>query len=299
MHEAIGEISEDAGLEISAEIVSNEEIEKVEVWYQNGNVYENGQMEKQRGYEWTTNVPETLLKKGFLRYHIIVYTSGSSYTFPDDMRGNPGEWDYFGEESYTTRVVDKDRPLYLFEANEDSESVVRQWLPGLNVVPGNLPGEAEFQVNVEKLFEEDIENLDAEPVYDYSFRYYFGDKIKGRIDELGSKNRLVLKGRALNDTKEKLQVAFVTKNGASFGKIIELDPQLQEHELDLSTFQEVKTVTLPRPYPSFLPYYFEHNLTAPFDLNEVESLQFSIGPGLPQEELENEHGVGIIHVRLE
>ncbi|GHA29454.1 hypothetical protein GCM10007103_08340 [Salinimicrobium marinum] len=299
MHDALPEISEDTAMEISAEIVSNEEIEKVEVWYQNGNVYENGQLERQRGYEWAMDVPETLLKNGFLKYRIIVYTSGSSYTFPDDMQGDPGEWDYLGEESYTTRVVDKDRPLYLFEANEDSESVVRQWLPSLNVVPANLPGEAEFQVNVEKLFEEDIENLDAAPVNDYSFRYYFRDKIKGRIEELGAKSRLVIKGRALTDNREKLQVALVMKNGASFGKIIELDPQLQEHELDLSTLKEVKTVTLPRPYPSFLPYYFEHNLTTPFDLNEVESLQFSIGPGLPNEELENEHGVGIIHVRLE
>lgn len=69
--------------------------------------------------------------------------------------------------------------------------------------------------------------------------------------------------------------------------------------MSLADLKPVKTVTLPRPYPSFLQYYFEHNNNSEFDINKVESIQFSIGPEIPDTDLENEHGIGIINVRLE
>ena len=299
MHKPLKEISENSALEIAAEIVSDEKIQKVEVWFQNGNTYESAELQRKNGYTWTSKVPENLLKNGFLEYHIIVSTPKTSFTFPAGAEGNPGEWDFYKNERYSTQIVPEDKPLYLFEAAKDSDYVVGQWLPGLNIVPTDLPGEAEYQVHVEQLFEEDIENLDANPIFDYSFRYYFRDKIGGRIDDLSKKSKLILKGRGLQDKKEILQVALIMKNGKSFGTSIELQPEVKEHVIDFAELQEVKTVTLPRPYPSFLPYYFDHNISTPLDLNEVESLQFSIGPGLNEDELKEAHGVGVRHVRLE
>lgn len=94
-------------------------------------------------------------------------------------------------------------------------------------------------------------------------------------------------------------MAFVDKNGASFGKIIELQPVEGEYIIKLSELKPVKTVTLPRPYPSFLPYYFEHNNTGGFDLNKAEAIQISIGPGLEKKELSNSHEIGMMSIRLE
>ena len=149
-------------------------------------------------------------------------------------------------------------------------------------MPTANPGEAEYRVNVEKLFEVDPENLKAEPVYDYSFRYNFNRKVEGRREELSEKNTLFLKARTLNEKPVKLQVALVMNNGRSFGKMIELDPEMQEYQIDLSDLQPVKTVTLPRPYPTFLPLYFEHDIQEPFDIADAESIQFSIGPDLSE-----------------
>ena len=61
----------------------------------------------------------------------------------------------------------------------------------------------------------------------------------------------------------------------------------------------VKTVTLPRPYPSFLPYFLEHNLNTTFDINKVESIQFSIGPEITKSEFEEKHGIAIVSLDLE
>ena len=299
LHEPIPEISEGNEHSISAEIVSDEEIQKVEAWFRNGNNYETAQLQPQKGYSYTAAVPEEVLKNGFLDYRIIVTTANGSYTFPSGVKGNPGEWNFYDEEHYRTRIVKKNNPVYLFNAAKDSDHIVGKWTKGINLIPTENPGEAEYRVNVEQLFVEDPENLGALPVYDYSFRYNFNRNTEGRRNDLASKEKLILKGRALNDKDLKLQVAFVMDNGVSFGEIIELDPNVEEHEIDLSDLMPVATVTLPRPYPTFLPYFFEHNNESDFDLSRVESLQFSIGPGLTEAEQQEPQGVGIISARLE
>lgn len=299
VHEPVPSLSEGTSYEISAEIVSNKPIEKVEAWFRNGNVYESSVLQQKDAYNYTTQVPEKLLKKGFLEYRIIVFTSEGTNTYPGGKNGNPGQWDFDPDAPYTIRILKPDAPVYLFDAAKDTDHVVGRWLPTLNKIPTANPGEAEYQVNVEKLFEVDPENLNAEPIYDYSFRYNFSRKVEGRKDDLPQKKKVILKGRALNDKPVKLQVALVMDNGRSFGKVIELNPETAGYEIHLSELAPIRTVTLPRPYPTFLPLYFAHNIQEPFDIEKAESLQFSIGPGLSETELEQPHGVGIVTVRLE
>lgn len=299
LHESAHEIGVGSNPVISAKVVSDEPIKKVEVWFRNGNTYESAELQQGRGYSYAVLIPEKLLKEGFLEYRIIVTTEESSYTFPSGVEGNPNQWDFYDDSKYRTRIVGVEAPIYLFRAIEDSEEVVGEWLPGLHLNTTNHPGEAEYQVRVEHLYEEDPENLHAEPIYDYSFRSYFNDKTTYRKQDLLEKNTLVLKGHSLKSGETPLQVAVVMENGMSYGKVVALQPEMNEYRIPLSELEPVQTVTLPRPYPSFLPYFLEHDLKTPFDMEEAESLQFSIGPGLPEAEKQEAQGVGIIHVRLE
>ena len=75
-------------------------------------------------------------------------------------------------------------------------------------------------------------------------------------------------------------------NGAAFGKVIEIGTERLDYKLAIKDLKPVKTVTLPRPYPSFLPYFLEHNLNTTFDINKVESIQFSIGHEITKSEFE-------------
>ena len=299
IHEPVKEISSASELEISVEIVSNEKIEKVEVWLQNGNTYESIHLKNKTGYTYSAQVPQKLLAQGFLKYRIIVYTEEGDFTFPGNVVGNPGDWDFHSSDEYRVSIVAKESPIVLFNAIEDEDYIVGEWLPTLNLVPTANPNEAEYRVNVEKLFRKDIENPEATPIYDYSFKYNFNRKTQGRKTEFSRKDKLMVKARALNEKSTKLQLAFVMKNGAAFGKIIDLDPETREYEISLSDLKPVKTVSLPRPYPTFLPYYFEHRNLDEFNIEDVESLQFSIGPGLSEEERFEKHGVGIINVLLQ
>ena len=299
VHEHVPSLSAGQNYFIEATVVSNEPIVQVQAWLRNGNTYDSVDLQEEEAYTYRAIVPENLLKNGFLEYRIIVTTSEGTTTFPGGQEGNPGQWDFDPDDPYSIRVVDSDAPVYIFNAAQDHENVVRKWLPTNNVVPTENPGEAEFQVNVEKLFEIDPENTKAEPVYNYSFRYNFNEKVKGRREVLEKKEKLVLKARGLNDKPVKLQIALVMNNGRSFGKTIEMEPKVEKYEIDLSTLEPVKTVILPRPYPTFLPLYFEHDIKEPFDIKDAESLQFSIGPGLSEEEREQQHGMGVRAVWLD
>jgi hypothetical protein len=299
LHEPIIELSENSSAEITAEIVSDKEIEKVEAWLQNGNTYKVMELKNIGAYNYSAEVPESVLKNGFLKYRIIVTTNKGKETFPGEVSGSPEDWDFYSEEVFITQIVKESKPLYIFNAVEDEDYIVGEWNPGNNLVPTDNPAEAEYQVKVEKLFKKDVENPEAEPVYDYSYRYNFNRKIAGRKAELNSKDSLVIKARALTESTNKLQIALVMKTGASFGTTKDLDQKTKTYKIDLSTLIPVKTVSLPRPYPSFLPYYFEHSYDEGFELENAEALQFSIGPGIEDNELENPHGVGIISVSLE
>ena len=299
LHEPINELTENSSAIITAEIISDKEIEKVEAWLQNGNAYEAIELRNSSAYNYSAEIPESVLKNGYLKYRIIVTTNKGKETFPGEVSGSPEDWDFYSEEMYTTQIVKETKPLYIFNASEDEDYVVGQWSPQNNLVPTSKPGEAEYQVKVEKLFEKDVENPEATPVYDYSFRYNFSRKIEGRKPELSSKDKIIIKAIALTESTDKLQIAFVMKNGASFGTQIDLDSEMKTYEIELSSLKPVKTVSLPRPYPSFLPYYFDHSYKGDFELENAEALQFSIGPGIEDSELENPHGVGIISVSLE
>ncbi|MCM8568307.1 cellulase family glycosylhydrolase [Gramella jeungdoensis] len=296
VHEPLKRVEAGDVFEIKATVVSNEEIEKIEAWLRNGSIYEAIELSAKNNYDYSATVPEKLLENGFLNYRIIVSTNSEKYTFPGGVKGSPADWDFHSSEEFTTRIEGKDSPVYLFDATTDSDNVVRKWSPGNNLVPVN-GNETEFQIRIDKLFEEDIENKNAEPIYDYSFRYNFQERIGER--SLKNKNKLVLEVRTLNGQHEKLQVALVMDNAASFGKVIELTPELQEISVNLNELRPVRTVTLPRPYPGFLPYYFDHNYKGELNMENIESVQFSIGPGIEEEHLQESHEIGIRSLRLE
>jgi len=297
-HIAINEISEGTLLEITAQIVAPQSPTEVELWVYNGFRREVIKMDWNNGYNYSAFVPANLITVGYLKYQIIVKGIDETITYPADQRGIPFNWDFYDRSTFDVRVVPKTNSIELFNAQKDADLLVKQWNRSLKLVPIEN-GEDEYQINIDKLFVADNENLNATPMYDYSFKHFIIDKINGRKSDLSSKETIVFKGRSLNDKPCKLQIAFVMVNGAAFGKVIEIGTERLDYKLAIKDLKPVKTVTLPRPYPSFLPYFLEHNLNTTFDINKVESIQFSIGPEITKSEFEEKHGIAIVSLDLE
>lgn len=301
IHEPIIETTENESLEINCQFISPQGTKELTLLGHNSDgEYFDLKMEYKGQYKYSASITQDIVKEGFINYNIVAKTTdGTQITYPSKKKGNLYEWDFYDRTPYKITVVPKSNPIYLFNAIDDENILVKPWRNTFKLIPTKNKGEAEYQMYLEKLFYPDSENLNAKPIHDYSFKHFVIDKIKSRTDNLNTKKHIVFKGRSLNEKPSKLQIAFVMDDGSAFGKVIELQPKIMDYKVDLSDLKPVKSVTLPRPYPTFLPYYFEHGLDSKFDLTKIESLQFSIGPEIPKEDLETSHGIGIIHVRLE
>lgn len=299
-HTPENEVSENKPLKINVNYIAPIAPQGIQLVVYSGNKSEFYNMENTGGYSYSATIPAEMIKTGFLSYHIIVQHQEDNYTtYPAGKLGRPFDWDFYDRSTFQVRVVPNSNPIHLFNAVKDTDLLVREWRKSFQLVPTKNDGEAEYQMNLEKLFEVDVENLKATPNYDYSFKHFILDKIEGRKNDLSSKENLIFKGRSLNGKPCKLQIAFVMNDGSSYGNIIEIGTESTDYKMSLADLKPVKTVTLPRPYPSFLPYYLDHDLLSEFDINKVESIQFSIGPGIPENELNDKHGITIISLRLE
>jgi hypothetical protein len=279
----LNEISVGHPYKIEATVVSVEDPESVELSVVVGGFRpEVLKMERTNGYKYAVELPERLIREGFLKYYISVRGKGGYRTYPSGSEGHPSDWDFYDQNAYQTSMVSPANPVYLFNASTDTDELARPWIRGSSLVPGDEPGRAELLVNVDKLYSEDQENKKGEKRYDYSFRYSFAPKIKGRVTDLSAMRQLIFHGRSLNEKPCKLALALVMKNGSAFGGVITVDKEQADYSIPLVDLRRVKLVNLPRPYPTFLPYYFDNEMPGTFDINAVESLQFSIGPGIPE-----------------
>jgi hypothetical protein len=152
---------------------------------------------------------------------------------------------------------------------------------------------------IEKLFVPDPENRSAAGIYDYSMQVYVGDKAATRKTDVSRAKNLIVSGRSIDQKERPIQVALITKSGDAFGGLVQLNGDSKEYTISLSELKPVKVVSLPRPYPTFLPYFVDDNKQGNFDVSEIEFLQISVGPGMNDEQKTQSHPVAIESIRLE
>jgi hypothetical protein len=258
-------------------------------------------MKRTTGYTNEVVVPAELMMPGFFTYNISVTSNDNkTYTYPSGLEGKPSDWDFYNDHAYSVNIInDATAPVYIFDAREDAGKLSREWLPSSALVPLAEPNKAELCINIDKLGHTDPEDKNAARIYDYSMRYSFKNKTAGRRDDLIKMNKLIVRGHSLSDAPCKLQIALVTKNGSAYGAVIALDTIYNDYPVALSDLRRVKLVILPRPYPSFLPYYFLTDTTSVLELSDVEVIQFSIGPGLSADDVNKKYIIAIESVRLE
>jgi hypothetical protein len=252
------------------------------------------EMKKVDAYHYRAEIPAEKIRPGFVRYHIVTKQKNLSYTFPSGLQTHPQDWDFFDPNPYQVRMVPAEDPVTLFHAETDAGALSRQWIRNSTLVPTSTPGNSELHINVEKLAIPDPENPNGPSIHDYSMRLFVADKLStSNVSEASQK--IVLRARSLNGKPCKIQIALVSKSGAAFGGTLSIDEK-KDYELNIKDLKSVKLVTLPRPYPTFLPYYFEG--TESENITDVEVLQLSIGPGIAEAELQQQHGIAIESISL-
>jgi hypothetical protein len=257
-------------------------------------------MERKEGFHYEALIQKEKINKGFFNYYIIVRQQDKVETYPVAEEGFPWDWDFYNRNPYTIRVIGKEQPIYLYNAQEEGWNIsYTRWMNTLKLVPLDQFNESEYQINIQKLFQPDNENKNGKTIHDYTLKSYVNYKIGAVRKQLADKKKLVFKARSLNDKPTFIQVALTTADGKAFGKTIEIGTKMQEYEILISELLPIDLVIMPRPYPTFLPYYFSSKKSTEFDIGQIEGVQFSIGPGVPNQDLESPHGMAIVSLRLE
>ncbi|NUO03593.1 MAG: membrane or secreted protein [Saprospiraceae bacterium] len=287
----------DAPLHIEAQVISPDPSVVVQLQVTSGSSWKLINMERKSGFNYVAEIPREQLTPGFLTYFIYVKSGDQTQTFPAGKPGLPYDWDFYDRTPYRVRVIGKTQPVYLFDAQEDwDELSLTRWSGDSKLLPTDQLNESEFQIKINQLFQPDNENLNGAVVHDYTVKHYLNAKINHLRGQLSGKQTLVIKARSLDAGPKPVQIALVTKDGSAYGKTIELSPEMKEYEISIKDLVPVKTVTMPRPYPTFLPYFFANDNAGSIKLEDIEGLQISIGPGLLEAKLAEQHGVGVVKI---
>jgi hypothetical protein len=298
IHEPAAEITPDHSYHVSATIATAEEPETVEITLL-GWPERKLEMVKKENYHYEAVIPAGELKEGFLKYVISVREDGIWTTFPSRSEGNPSDWDYLDRERFEVRIVERGSRVFLFNAIDDAEFLVKGWGSDSELVPSDDPTNAEYRLRLNELPEVSSAFDEREKVYDYSELFWFGAKVRGREEDLESASAMVLDGRSLTGGECTIQLAMVMQDGMAYGALVTIPPEKGEYKLDLNQLKPVPLPTLPRPWPDFMTYFMKRSSDTEFDLSKVESLLFSIGPGIPPEKAGENYGIAIESVWLE
>jgi hypothetical protein len=301
LHQPIVEVSEGKSILVEAKVVSTQSPEAVELFVYSGKAKpELIKMVRIAAYTYRAEIPAEFVTNGFVKYYISTRESGICTTYPSAIKSRPTDRDFFGQNPYQVRVVKPMTPICIFDALADGTSLIsgRSGHTSFVLLPTETHGETMVKVSVDRLNSVDPENKSATPKNDLSFKFYFRKKIEGRLSELDAVRRIVLNGNSLTGKPCLIQLALVMDDGSSFAGMMTLQPQKGKFNLSINDLKKVKTVILPNVYPTFLPYYFNGG-NKNFDIRRIESIQFSIGPGMSKDEYDVEQSIALESVVLE
>lgn len=288
-------------LRVSAQVAAPEGVESVQLMLSQG--YGRPMMielDHSRGFQYEGVIAGEQLSAGFVNYYLVVQTENKTITYPAGKEGMPYQWNFYDREPYSVRVVDASAPITLFEAENHTDYLMStRWSRNQGLQPYEGLNSSVYEVQVEQLFREDSENLNGAVIQDFSIRYPFADRLEGVRSHLESKSTLTLLAGSGTKDSQPVQVALVMDDGSAFGGMLTLAPGMKTYEMDVEELKPVATVILPRPYPTFLPYYFEQDAATTLDLSRVESLQISLDPGIPVNEIDHLYGIKIVRIALE
>ncbi|MCV9387021.1 membrane or secreted protein [Reichenbachiella ulvae] len=271
VHTLTSELDKGKPLTVKATVISDSPIEKVEMLAYTGYRPVTYQLKPGSQNQFELVIPAEKLPIGALRYFLLVKTKTANFTYPAGIESKPSDWDFHDFDMYETKVFPTGTPFYLFDAARDFDLINMTWNPGVTLRPLPAPNQSALDVLMK-----DIPVDEANDRPHYAWRKYFGSNATGR--SLSNYEKLVVLGKALNEKPQVIELSLIAKDGSIFGALLELGQQRGEYSILLKDLKPTKMVTLPRPYPGFLPYYFTpgEDVANQLDMSQIEAIQVAV-----------------------
>lgn len=253
------------------------------------------------GFTYRGVVPADQINPGALEYYLVIRHAGGARTFPSDAEGLPYEWDFHERQPYQVHVQGAGRPITLFSARQHGSTLVTsRWSRSQRIAPTAHPDERRFEVNLQGIFRILFTTGKETITRDYTVRHFTANTLQHLTRQIDQYDQLVVKASPKNNQAVPCQISLVTRQGAAYGYTLVLQPGKTLYRIPLRHLQPVPMVTLPRPYPTFLPYFFSESETRQnWSLADVEAVQWSLGPGISQEHIDESYGIEISYILLE
>jgi|GEM_PF-64042 len=249
-------------------------------------------MVRKTAYDFVCEIPADLVTPGVLNYRIILRKGNDVAAFPGNLKGNPFAWNNFHNETWKTYVAASNGRLELFNPTNDRTArtypVFRKGFH-TNYITCEKPEQLILSMTTDDLTETKI----------MGFQYSFVDKLKGRMGEMKSFDKLVLRTRTSNATL-KAKVALTFADGSSVSSVVSLANDFKDLEIPIKSFEPDSALLMPRPYPHFLPLEFKANTSSSkIDLSNAEKVEVTIGEGIPATDLKKPYNLDVEGIWLQ
>ncbi|HSL87364.1 MAG TPA: hypothetical protein VK861_10555, partial [Bacteroidales bacterium] len=241
-------------------------------------------MEKVNQYNYRAVITDTLVRPGMLNYTILAETGpGKTTVWPGGVEGPPSGWDYYNPDSYSVRVIPAGGEILLFSAESLRQTNTFTGNQNLrsNVLLSGVPGKTTQKFTL--ITGSGPQGRPNTSGVIYAMQNYVGDEIKGILKYAEKYSRIVINGKSA-DKPVKIKVVLIDSEGNAFnaGAVLTADQEFQK--INLSDLRKSPMLLIPRPYPGFLPLWYEGKDDS-FSLADIERLQLIV-PAEGNEELE-------------
>ncbi len=249
-------------------------------------------MVRKTSVDYTAEVPADLVTPGILNYRIILQKGNEFAVFPGDFKDNPFAWDNYYNETWKTFIAAENGRLEIFNPTIDRTA---------RIYPGFRRGFQSSYITGEKPEQLILRLATTELSGDHTigFQWFLGNKIKGRIAELGSFDKLMIRARTAETQPVKAKITLISSDAFSFSTYITLANSFQDMEVPLNNLVSDSLMLLPRPYPGFLPLWFKGSGISSFKLPDLEKIQVTIGTDITESGFKKPYSMEVESIWLE
>jgi hypothetical protein len=236
---------------ITAEIYSKDENPELNLYlkkygWQN---YRKFEMKKINDFIYEFIIPEEISSNGILDYFISVKKDKNVLTFPGKLNSSPADWSFNSSGSYRLSIFTDSGRKIIYDPGRDIK----------NLIFPNIWRFAECRVDYtfDESNEEEL-NVDLirikEKYPEFALQFYTGDYLKNS-GAGGSKIEFEIMKKP--GGPDSVLVRMIFNNSTGFERKISLKNNYEKIIIPVSIPEKFKFALLPRPYPTFLPYWFE------------------------------------------
>ena len=254
------------------------------------------------GFCYEAEVDLTTYQKGNLTYHIGVVHRGEAVLFPAKTKSKPGEWSYFEQDTYLSRVIDDKTPLTLLDEKDNWRRIRRS---RTQRSPKNTFGPVFVGKEHEQALRLSTPSLEMQDNYalpcDVTFSHDISSHLKARLNTKAQPEYIKIEAQGLLNT-DKVILNFVDDEGRGYGNVVELNQGLNIILIPVESLVPTKAVMLPQDFPGMNDYWYpastRMNDGVPLSWEKISFVQISLRDEIYEADQLKNKGVIVKKIQL-